>query len=104
MQSYSTIYLDNNPHIIKYNEMSNVHYKFWEKFYDNMPIEFDLTDTIKLNSDSKNVTLIINNTSETEFNIKHYVIGLEECQQAFRKYFIKLSHSNLQDLLQNSYC
>jgi len=99
MQSFSTIYNENNPIIIKYNEMSYVNYNFWSKLYDNQPIEFNLTDTIKLNSDSKNVIITINNTS-----INHFTIPLEECQKAFHKYYIKLSHSNLQELLQNSYC
>jgi hypothetical protein len=99
MQSFTTIYHENNPIIIKYNEMCYVNYNFWSRLYDNQPIEFNITDTIKLTSDSKNVTFTISNTS-----INHFTIPLEECQQAFRKYYIKLSHSNLQELLQNSYC
>jgi hypothetical protein len=102
MQSFSTIYHENNPIIIKYNEMSYVHYNYWTKLYDNQPIEFNITDTIKLNSDSKNVIITINNTSMNNFII--FTIPLEECQQAFHKYYIKLSHSNLQELLKNSYC
>ena len=103
MQSFSTIYHENNPIIIKYNEMSDVHYNYWTKLYDNLPIEFNLTDNITLISDSKNATIIINNMS-IEHLIKQFTIPLEECKKAFYKYYIKLSQSNLQELLKNSYC
>ena len=102
MQSFSTIYHENNPIIIKYNEMSYVHYNYWTKLYDNQPIEFNITDTVKLNSDSKNVTFTISNTSMN--NLIIFTIPLDECQKAFHKYYIKLSHSILQELLKNSYC
>jgi len=99
MQSFSTIYHDNKPIIIKYNEMKNVHFNDWTVLYENQPIKFDITDNITLNSDSKIVTITINNMDVQQFNIT-----LEECKQAFNKYYIRLSQTNLLELLKNSYC
>ena len=99
MQSYVTIQHDTFHIIINYDDMKNVHYNYWERLYDNMPIMFNLTNDIILNSNSENVIFTINIIGE-----KQFTIPLEECQQIFRKYYNKLSHSNLHELLKNSFC
>jgi hypothetical protein len=84
---------------IKYEDM-NKNYNYWTDLYENRKISFNITDNITLNSDGETVTIKFSEYADT----KTITISLEECQKAFRKYYNKLSHSNLQELLKNSFC